>query len=128
MFWRALLYGSPDALISQAHANDALCLVATNLLPIGNTNVSGEFSGTVRAGALRKALLERFGAKVWDVMNKLWQAAPTTDGCPQPNPEERGLPPGPLPVGRNQPRWAGELNEPRGMEREWLTENGLWRG
>ena len=33
-----------------------------------------------------------------------------------------------MPVGYNQQRWIGELNELGGAEREWLMENRLWVG
>jgi hypothetical protein len=78
-FWQKVLHGSPDALLSPGDANTALRLVAREL-PIGNANVSGEFSGTVRAGALRKALSECFGAAAWPAMNKLWRSAPLSPG------------------------------------------------
>jgi hypothetical protein len=70
----------------------------------------------------------QFGAKVWDVMNELWRVAPASPGAPQPREDQSQLPPGPLPVGYNQRRWIGELNELGGAEREWLMENRLWVG
>jgi hypothetical protein len=52
-WWQGLLYGSPDALLSPGDANTALRLVAHELL----THCDGaDFTETVRAGALRKAL------------------------------------------------------------------------
>jgi len=86
-----------------------------------------EFTESIRVNTLRQVLSERFGAGAWPAMNKLWRSAPASPGAPQPS-DQSQLPPGPLPVGRSQPRWAAELNEPGGAEREWLTENGLWCG
>jgi hypothetical protein len=124
-FWQALLYGSPDALVPLADANTALRLVAHELSIHCN---GADFVETVRAGVLRKALLERFGAKAWDVVNKLWRNAPASPGAPEPSEDQSQLPPGPLPVGRNQPQWIRELDEPGGAERTWRIENGLWGG
>src|SRR5215470_11571912 len=71
-----------------------------------STHCNGaDFIETVRAVALRKAFLSPFGAKVWDVMNKLWRAAPASPGAPQPSEDQGQLPPGLLPVGRSQPPW-----------------------
>jgi len=124
-FWQALLYGSRDALVSQSEANAALRLVAHEL----STDCNGaDFVETLRAGALRKVLDERFGAVAWPAMNKLWRSAPASPGAPRPSEDQSREPTGSLPVGRNQPRWIRELNEPGGAEREWLTENGLWCG
>jgi len=61
------LHGSPDALVSPGDANTALRLVANELL---THCTKTDFTGTIRVSALRKALLSRFGVKVWDVMNK----------------------------------------------------------
>jgi hypothetical protein len=90
-FWQALLYGSRDALVSSTDANTGLRLVAHEL----STHCNGaDFIETIRADALRKALSERFGAKVWDVMNKLWRAAPASPGAPVPNEDQSQASPG----------------------------------
>jgi hypothetical protein len=123
--WQALLHGSRDALVSPSEANTALRLVACEL---GKDSDVIEFTESIRINTLRKVLDARFGAGAWPVMNKLWRSAPASPGAPQPREDQSQLPPGPLPVGRNQPRWVAELNEPGGAEREWLTENGLWCG
>jgi len=125
-FWQKVLHGSPDGLLSPADANTALRLVARELSL--EASVPAEFSESVRINTLRKMLAERFGAKVWDVMNKLWRAAPASPGAPQPSEDQSREPTGSLPVSRNQPRWIGELNEPGGSERAWLIDNGLWCG
>jgi hypothetical protein len=126
-FWRSVLYGSPDALLATVDATQATRLVAQTL---GVPSVAlSEFTGSLRAGQLRKSLRERFGqVEAEQAMNKLWRAAPLTDGCPSPNLEAPSLSPGPLLAGRNQPRWIAELNEPGGAQRAWLIENGLWCG
>jgi hypothetical protein len=74
---------------------------------------------------LRKMLGERFGPKVWDVMNKLWRSAPASPGAPTPNEDRGQLPPGPMSDGRSQPRWARNLHDPTKIEREWLEDLGL---
>ena len=124
-FWQALLYGSCNALVSSMDANTALRLVAFEL---GKDSDVVRFSDSVRVNTLRKMLDQQFGAKVWDVMNKLWRAAPASPGAPLPSEDQSQLPAGPLPVGCNQPRWIRELNELGGPERAWMVENGLWCG
>jgi hypothetical protein len=79
------LHGSPDALVSPGDANTALRLVANELL---THCTKTDFTGTIRVSALRKALLSRFGVKVWDVMNKLWRAAPASPDAPQPSEDQ----------------------------------------
>jgi hypothetical protein len=125
-FWQGVLYGSPDALLSSRDAHSAFRLVAEQLqIPIEE----GETLDTIRAGQLRKALRSRFGYGAAEgAMAALWRAAPLTEGCPLPNPEERDRAPGPLPVSPSQPQWMVELNAPGGTEREWLVQNGLWGG
>jgi hypothetical protein len=122
-FWQALLYGSRDALVSPRDANTALRLVAHEL----STHRNGAgFIETVRAGALRKLLDERFGAaESWQAVNKLWRSAPASPGVPAPNEEERQLPRGPRGDSRNQPRWIRDLQDPDRIEREWLLDHGL---
>ena len=124
-FWQALLYGSRDTLVSPGDANTALRLVACEL---GKDSGVVQFTDSVRVNTLHKILDQQFGPKVWDVMNKLWRAAPANPGAPQPREDQSQLPTGPLPVGRNQPQLIRELDEPGGAERAWLIENGLWCG
>ena len=114
-FWQALLYGSPDALLSPGDANTALRLVA-RVLPIGNDDPSeaatifdGEFSGTVRVSALRKALSERFGADAWPAMNKLWRSAPLSPGGAVPNEDQSQCSPGVRECPRSMPAWRREF-------------------
>ena len=68
-FWQALLYGSPDALVSPRDANTALRLVAHEL---GKDSDGVQFSDNVRVNTLRKMFDQQFGAKVWHAMNRLW--------------------------------------------------------
>jgi|SRR6516225_1445695 len=124
-FWQALLYGSPDALVSPGDANTALRSVASELGK--DLDVIG-FTASIRVNTLRKVLSERFVAAAWQTMSSLWRSAPASPGAPQPSEDQSQLPPGPLPVGRNQPRWTTESNDAGGAKREWLTENGLWCG
>ena len=124
-FWQALLYGSRDALVSPRDANTALRLVARELAK--DLDVI-EFTDSVRVNTLRKVLDQRFGAGAWPAMNKLWRSAPASPGASQPSEDQGQLPPGPSAVGRNQPRWIGELHEPGFTERAWMIENGLWGG
>jgi hypothetical protein len=109
-----------------SEANTAVCLVAHELSTHCNET---DLIETVRAGVLRKALSERFGAaQAWSAMNKLWRRAPASPGAPQPSEDRSRLTPGPMADRRGQPRWIGELNEAAGAAPEWLTENGLWCG
>jgi len=124
-WWQALLYGSREAMLSPGDANNALRLVARELAK--DLNVI-EFTDSVRVNTLRKVLDQRFGAGAWPAMNKLWRSAPASPGASQPSEDQGQLPPGPSTVGRNQPRWIGELNEPGFTERAWMIENGLWGG
>jgi hypothetical protein len=124
-WWQGLLYGSRDALVSPRDANTALRLVACEL---GKDSDVVLFTDSVRVNTLRKMLDQQFGAKVWDVMNKLWRASPASPGAPLPSEDQSQLPAGPLPVGCNQPRWIRELNELSGPERAWMVENRLWCG
>ncbi len=78
-------------MVSSSDATRAIALVCDKLaIPIGE----GETIGTLRAGQLRRMLGEHFGAKVWDVMNKLWRAAPASPGAPAPNEEVSQASPG----------------------------------
>jgi hypothetical protein len=118
-FWQALLYGSPDALVSPSEANTALRLVASEL----STDLDViEFTESIRGQHAA-----RFGAGAWPAMNKVWRSALASPGAPRPS-DHSQLSPGPLPVGRSQPRWIRELNESGGLEREWLIKKGLWCG
>jgi hypothetical protein len=89
-FWQALLYGSPDALLSPRDANTALRLVACEL---GKDSDVVLFTDTVRVNTLRKMLDQQFGAKVWDVMNRLWRATPASPGAPAANEDQSQLAP-----------------------------------
>ena len=124
-FWWALLFGNPDSPVSSSDATRALQLVSDKLgVPIAD----GETIDTVRAGQLRKLLRGRFGLAAEQTMSALWRSAPASPGAPQLDIGQGQLAAGPLPAGRNQPRWIRELDEPGGAEREWLMENGLWCG
>ena len=124
-FWQSLLFGNPDSLVSSSDATRALQLVSDKLgVPIAD----GETIDTVRAGQLRKLLRGRFGLAAEQTMSALWRSAPASPGTPQPDIGQSQLPAGPLPTGRNEPRWIEGLNEPGGSERAWLNENGLWCG
>jgi hypothetical protein len=122
-FWWALLFGNPDCLVSSSNATQVLHLVSEKLaIPIGE----GETTDALRAGQLRKLLRERFGSQEAEkTLVALWRAAPVANGCPSPNLEESNLPPGPLPVGRNQLRWIRDLHDPDRVEREWLLDHGI---
>jgi hypothetical protein len=124
-FWQSLLFGNPDSLVSSSDATRALQLVSDKLgFPIAD----GETIDTERAGQLRKLLRGRFGLAAEQTMSALWRSAPASPGAPQPDIGQSQLPAGPLPTGRNEPRWIEGLNEPGGSERAWLNENGLWCG
>ena len=123
-FWQALLYGSRDTLVSPRDANTALRLVAFEL---GKDLDVIEFTESLRVNTLRK-MLDGWGVEVWHVMNRLWRAAPASPGAPMPNVDQSQMAPGSWPVGRDQPRWVVELNEPGIPERDWRIENGLWCG
>jgi hypothetical protein len=125
-FWQTLLYGSPDALVGSSDATNALRLVAKG---IGFAIEAGETIPAIRAGQLRKLLRERFDpARAEQAMAALWRAALASPGAPQPSEDQGQLLAESLSVGRNQPQWIRELNEPGGAQREWLIENGLWCG
>jgi hypothetical protein len=125
-FWQALLFGNPDSLFSSFDATQALHLVAEKLgVPID----PGETTNSLRGGELRKQLRSRFGqAEAEGAMNKLWRAAPLTDGCPLPNLEDSDRSPGPLPGGRAQPRWVRDLHDPDRLELEERASFGGWGG
>jgi hypothetical protein len=124
-FWQGLLYGSRDALLSPADANTALRLVAHEV----STHCSGaDFSETVRAGALRKALSERFGAKVWDVMNRLWRAAPVSPGASIPNEDQSHCSPGLKDCPPSMSVWRQEFNQEVSNEQRLLESMGGWCG
>jgi hypothetical protein len=125
-FWQALLYGSSDALVSPVDANIALRLVAHEL-PL-EASMSGELSESVRVSAFRKMLAERFGAKVWDVMNKLWRDAPTTPGAPVPNEDQGHCTPGLRECPRTMPSWRREFHQEVSGEQRLLEELGGWCG
>jgi hypothetical protein len=124
-FWQALLYGSRDALVSPGDANSALRLVAHEL----STHCNGaDFIETLRADALRKALSERFGAKVWDVMNKLWRAAPASPDAPVANEDQSQFSPGVKDCPRSMPAWRREFHREVGNEQQLLEGIGGWCG
>ena len=77
-------------MLSPVDANTALRLVARELAK--DLDVI-EFTDSVRVNTLRKMLDQQFGAKAWDVMNRLWRAAPPSPGAPAPN-EDRTNPSG----------------------------------
>jgi hypothetical protein len=124
-FWQALLYGSPDALVPAIDANTALRLVAHEL----STHCNGaDFIETVRAGVLRKALFSRFGAKGWDVMDKLWRAAPASPGAPVPNEDQSHCSPGVQECLRSIPAWRRQFHQEISNEQRLLEGIGGWCG
>jgi hypothetical protein len=124
-FWQALLYGSRDALVPPKEANTALRLVAHEL----STHCNGaDFVETVRVGALRKALLSRFGAKAWDVMNKLWRGAPASADAPAPNEDQSHCSPGVKDCPRSMPAWRREFHLEISREQRLLESMGGWCG
>jgi hypothetical protein len=124
VFWQALLYGSPDALLATTDATQATRLVAQRL---GVPSVAlSEFTESLRAGQLRKLLRDRFGLAAEQTTAALWRSAPASPGTPLPDIAQ--LPARALPASRSQPQWIAELNKPGGSERAWLIENGLWCG
>jgi hypothetical protein len=54
---------------------------------------------------------QQFGAKVWDVVNKLWRAAPPSPGAPQPNEDQSRLTPGLSACPRSVPAWRQEFHQ-----------------
>jgi hypothetical protein len=124
-FWQALLYGSRDALVSPSEANTALRLVAHELSTHSN---AAYFTKTVRAGALRIVLLERFGAKVWDVMSKLWRVAPVSPGASVPNEDQSRCSPGASDCPRSMPAWRREFHQEVSNEQRMLEGIGGWPG
>jgi hypothetical protein len=115
-WWQGLLYGSPDAMLSAADATRAMHLIAQAL---GVNSGPSEFSAGVRGVALRKILDERFGAgQAWRAMNELWRSASPSPGAPSPNQDQSQMTPGSWPVSPDQPRWATQLNEPGGTDRD----------
>jgi hypothetical protein len=124
-FWQALLYGSPDALVPAIDANTALRLVAHKL----STQYNGaDFTETVRVDALRKALLSRFGAKAWDVMNKLQRGAPASADAPAPNEDQSHCSSGVRDCPRTMPAWRREFHQEASNERRLLESMGGWCG
>ena len=89
-FWQALLYGSRDALVSPTDANTAVRLVAREL---GKDLALAQFTESLRVNTLRK-ILDGCGAEVWQVMNKLWRAAPPSPDAPVPNEDQSHCSPG----------------------------------
>jgi hypothetical protein len=125
-FWQKVLHGSRDVLLSPRDANTALGLVARELSV--EANVLGKFSESVRVSTLRKMLGERFGAKVWDVMNKLWRAAPASPGAPVPNEDQSQASPGVRDCLRSMPAWRREFHQEFSHEQRFLEEIGGWPG
>jgi hypothetical protein len=126
VFWQALLYGSPDALLSPRDANTALRLVARELSV--EASVFGELSESIRVNTLRKMLGERFGAKVWDCVNKLWRAAPASPGAPVPNEDQSQASPGVRDCLRSMPAWRREFHPKISNQQRLLEGIGGWGG
>jgi hypothetical protein len=124
-FWQALLYGSRDALLSSRDANTALCLVAFEL---GKGSDVVRFSDSVRVNTLRKMLDQQFGAKAWDVINRLWRAAPPSLGAPTPNEDQSYCSPGLKDCPRSMPAWRREFNQQGESEQRLLESMGSWCG
>jgi hypothetical protein len=109
-WWQALLYGSREAMLLPRDANTALGLAARKL---GKDSDVVQFSDGVRVNTLRKMLDE--GAKVWEVMNKLWRVAPASPGAPAPNEDQSHCSPGVRDCPRSMPAWQANLvpSEPK---------------
>ena len=124
-FWQALFYGSRDALLSSRDANTALCLVAFEL---GKDSDVVQFSDSVRVNTLRKMLDQQFGAKVWNVMNKLWRAAPASPGAAIPNEDQSQASPGVKDCPRSMPALRREFHQEISNEQRLLEPMGGWCG
>jgi hypothetical protein len=124
-WWQALLYGSREAILSPVDANTALRLVAHELL----THCTGaDFTETIRVSVLRKALPERFGAKAWDCVNKLWRAAPRAPGEPILNSDQSQVSSGVFECPRSMPAWRREFHQQTSQEQRLLESMGGWPG
>jgi hypothetical protein len=125
-FWQTVLSGNPDSLVSGSDATRALYLLSDKL---GIAIVQGEGIETLRAGAFRKLLRDRFGGQKAELtMNELWRSAPASPGAPVPNADQSHCSPGVWECPRSMPAWRQEMSEPGVAERDWQIENGCWCG
>ena len=123
-FWQGVLFGSPDALLSAGDVNIALRLVAREL---GKDLDVTQFRENLRVNTLRK-MLDGWGAEVWQVMNKLWRAAPPSPGAPVPNKDQSHCSPGVQECPRSMPAWRRELHQEYNHEQRLLESIGAWSG
>jgi hypothetical protein len=112
-------------MLSPGDANTALRLVARELAK--DLDVI-EFTDSVRVNALRKVLSERFGAKAWDVTNKLWRAAPASPDAPIPHEDQSHCSPGVRDCPRSMPAWRREFHPEISNEQRLLESTGGWCG
>jgi hypothetical protein len=125
-FWQALLYGSPDSLLSDSDVTRALQLVTEKL---GRARDPNETLPALRAGQLRKHLRTRFGyAQAEQTMIALWRSAPSPDGTPQPNEDQSSLTPGVWDCPRFMPAWRREFRQEFSNEQQVLESIGGWSG
>jgi hypothetical protein len=87
-----------------------------------------DFTESVRVNTLRKMLDQQFGAKAWDVMNRLWRAAPPSPGAPAPNEDHSQASPGVKDCPRSMPAWRRELHKEVSNEQRVLESFGGWCG
>jgi hypothetical protein len=126
-FWRALLYGSPDALLATAEATLATRLVA-QALGVPSVDLP-EFTESIRAGQFRRGLRESFGdAQAEQAMAALWRNAPASPGSPQPNEDESRLTPGVRDCPRTMPAWRRGFHLEVCNEQRLLEGIGGWSG
>jgi hypothetical protein len=123
-FWQSLLFGNPDALVSSSDATRAIALVSDKLGVV----LIVETIERMRAGQLRKMLGERFGPNVWDVMNRLWRAAPASPDAPIPHEDQSHCSPGVRDCPRSMPAWRREFHQEVSNEQRMLEGIGGWPG
>ena len=124
-FWQNVLHGSRDAMISPKYAASAVRLIAREL---GKDSDVVQYSESVRVATLRKMLEAQFGAKVWDVMNKLWRATSASPGAPAPNEDQSHCSPGVQDCPRSMPSWRREFYSEASDEQRLLEGIGGWCG
>jgi hypothetical protein len=112
-------------MLSPGDANTALRLVARELAK--DLDVI-EFTDSVRVNTLRKMLDQQFGAKAWDVMNRLWRATPASPGAPAPNEDLSHCSPGVRECPRSMPAWLREFHQQISQEQRLLQSMGGWPG
>jgi hypothetical protein len=112
-------------MIPAVAATNAVRLIACEL---GKDSDVVEFTESVRVSALRKVLDERFGAKAWEVTNKLWRAAPASPDAPIPHEDQSHCSPGVRDCPRSMPAWRREFHQEISNEQRLLESMGGWCG